>query len=539
MRQYADLAAETICCIIVSIAACAEPRICPATYTHLVAKATSQGRELPVDDIPDAADSQLLNHIGKCLPILADLSRSDLLLYLPVEEHAAVVALQSRPHSIFPMYAEDLVGTRVTSQTAPWVFPVLRGIGLPRGAQSGMVKNAPIVREVLPVLGHAGRAIAALSIETNLLAYERHRRRAKAFRRALQQFQEMVLRGELTGAERLSPFGEHDGVLLVNAQRTIQYASGIAANLFRRIGYMGNLVRRSVYSLDTADAELVDEALSQGACVEREKEEHGRILVRKALPICRHRVWWRPIANCGADPQTPAPSGRMPVGVMVTLHDATSARDKDRELKAKMVMIQEVHHRVKNNLQSIASLLRLQARRTPSPEVETALLDTVNRILSVAVVHEFLSYDTGGVINLLEISQRIAGQMSSVLDSSKSIQFQVSGPSIFLSSQQATACALVINELLQNALEHGFESRSQGTISIDLTDDGEWVGIGVGDDGAGLPGEFELDTGRGLGLRIVQSLVEGDLKGRFELRRDRGVRAVVTFPKTLLGGAGS
>jgi two-component sensor histidine kinase len=491
-----------------------------------------------VDDIPNAADSQLLNRIGKCLPILADLSRSDLLLYLPAED-GAIVAQQGRPHSIFPMYAEDLVGSRSSPQAAPWVLAALGGVRPQRGAHRGTVKNAPIVREVLPVLGQGGRAIAALSIETNLLAYERHRRRAKAFRRALQQLQEMVLRGELTGTEELSPFGEHDGILLVNAQHMVQYTSGIAANLFRRIGHMDNLVRRSVYSMETADAEVVDEALSRGVCVEREKEEHGRIFIRKALPIYVHRAWWSPLSGRGSDPEIPAPPGAVPVGILVTLHDATSARDKERELRAKMVMIQEVHHRVKNNLQSIASLLRMQARRTTSSEVETALLDTVNRILSVAVVHEFLSYDTGGVINLLEIAQRIAGQMSqSVLDPSKSIQLQVSGPGIYLSSQQATACALVINELLENALQHGFESRSQGKISIELTDDGEWVGIHIGDDGAGLPGEFNLSAGSGLGLRIVQSLVEGDLKGRFEMRSDRGARAIVTFPKTLLGGAG-
>ncbi len=346
------------------------------------------------------------------------------------------------------------------------------------------------------------------------------------------------MRGELAGADGLSPFGEHDGILLVNAQRTVLYTSGIAANLYRRIGHMGDLVRRSVYSLETADAEVVDEALSRGECVEREKEEHGRIFIRKALPIYVRRTWWWGLSRRRADPETPAPPGSVVAGVLVTLHDATSARDKERELKAKMVMIQEVHHRVKNNLQSIASLLRLQARRTTSSEVQTALSDTVNRILTVAVVHEFLSYDTGGVINLLEIAQRIASQMSqSVVDPSKSIQFQVIGPSIYLSSQQATACALVINELLQNALEHGFESRSKGKIGIELTDDGEWVGIHIGDDGAGLPGEFNLGAGSGLGLRIVQSLVEGDLKGKFEMRSDRGARAIVTFPKTLLGGA--
>lgn len=493
----------------------------------------------PVDVNLSEEDTQLLNQIRATLPILADLSRSDLLLYVPSGAREAVVTDQARPHSIFPMYADNTVGTRVDGLTAPWVFNALSKARLRRGVQSGTARDAPIVREALPVLGkHHGHAIAVLCVETNLLAYERHRRRAKPFRLALQQIQEMVLRGELLEAETLSAFGEHDGIVLVDMRRAIQYTSGIATNLFRRIGYMGDLLHRSVYSLETADAEMVDEALSRGVCIEREKDEHGRIWIRKAIPIYVHKSWWQWLARRHVDPEVPCPAGSVPIGVLLTVHDETSARNKERELKAKMVMIQEIHHRVKNNLQSIASLLRLQSRRSSSSEVQQALTDTVNRILSVAVVHEFLSYDKGGVINLLEIAQRIANQMTqSVVDPSKSIQIRVTGSGIYLSSQQATACALVVNELLQNALEHGFERRNEGTISVDLSDDGEWVGIEIYDDGTGLPEEFNLGEDSGLGLRIVKSLVESDLKGKFRIVGEHGVRAAVTFPKTSLGGA--
>ncbi len=483
------------------------------------------------------ADVNLLHCIRKALPILADLSRSDLLLYLPTGAQEAAVWAQAKPHSIFPIYEEDLVGQRVDVQQAPWVFRAWSNTRIRRGVQAGTVRDAPIVREVLPVLS-SGRTIAALSIETNLLAHERHRRRSLAFRRALQQLQEMALRGELANAEQLSPFGEHDGILVVDLQRRIRYTSGIAANLYRHIGYMGRLLHRSVYSLETADAELVDEALSRGACLEREKEEHGRIWIRKAIPLYVRRGGWTSLLR--SLPELPSPPGSVPAGVVLTIHDATEARDKERELKAKLAMIQEIHHRVKNNLQAIASLLRLQMRRTDLAEVRQALLETVNRILSVAVVHEFLSYNSASVINLRDVVQRIADQMAqSVVDPSKSIQFRLSGPSIYLSSQQATACALVINELLQNAVEHGYEQRNAGVITIDLVDDGEWVNMAIGDDGAGLPGEFDLDEHGGLGLRIVRTLVEGDLKGDFELLGEKGVRAVVAFPKTSLGGVKS
>ena len=484
------------------------------------------------------ADVNLLTNIRKALPILSDLSRSDLLLYLPVGTQEALVSDQARPHSIFPVYEEDLVGRRMDVHQAPWVFQALSSTRLRRGVQSGTVRDAPIVREPLPVLGSEGRAIAVVSIETNLLAHERHRRRTPAFRRALQQLQEMALRGELVNAEELSPFGEHDGIVVVDLQRRIQYVSGIAANLYRRIGYMGSLVHRSVYDLETADAELVDEALNSGMCIEWEKEEQGRIWVRKAIPLYVRRSWWASLLRRPLD--VLSSTGSVPVGVMWTVHDATEARDKEQELKAKLAMIQEVHHRVKNSLQSIASLLRLQARRADVAEVRQALLETVNRILSVAVVHEFFSYNSISVINLRDVAQRILDQMAeSVMDPGKSIQFRLTGPGIYLSSQQATACALVINELLLNSVEHGYEHRDVGLVTIDLADDGEWVNIEVGDDGTGLPAEFDLDEHGGLGLRIVRTLVQGDLKGNFELRGEKGVRAIVAFPKTSLGGAKS
>ena len=481
------------------------------------------------------ADAHLLDNVRKTLPILSDLSRSDLLLYVPSGSDEALISDQARPRSIFPLYEENLVGRRVDSHAAPWVFRALASTRLRRGVQEGTVRDAPIVREALPVLGDQGRAIAALSIETNLLAHERHRRRSRVFQRALQQLQDMALRGELANLEGLSPFGEHDGIVVVDPQRRIQYMSGIAANLYRRIGHMGNLQRRSVYEIETADAELLNEALNSGTCLEREREEHGRIWVRKVIPLyARRQRWLFPLRWA---PDMPCPPGCVPVGAIWTVHDATEARDKERELKAKMAMVQEIHHRVKNNLQVIASLLRLQARRASSAEVEQALAGTVNRILSVAVVHEFLSYDSASVINLREVAQRIVDQMAqSVMDPNKHIEFQLAGPGVYLPSQQATACALVINELLLNAVEHGYEQRDIGVIAIDLADDGEWVTIQVGDDGAGLPGDFDVDEHGGLGLRIVRTLVQGDLRGRFELHSDKGVRAVVAFPKTSLGG---
>jgi two-component sensor histidine kinase len=201
-------------------------------------------------------------------------------------------------------------------------------------------------------------------------------------------------------------------------------------------------------------------------------------------------------------------------------------------------MIQEIHHRVKNNMQTVASLLRLQSRRAESEETQRALREGINRILSVAVIHEFLAHQEARVINIRDVSLRIIHQIrEGVLDDEAAIRLDLQGPNIYLPTQPATVCALVINELLLNALEHGYARQEGGTVTVNLGDDGDQITISVDDDGSGLPEGFDLTQTRSLGLQIVSKLAQGDLKGDFELcSKDRGVSAIVTFPKHSQGG---
>jgi two-component sensor histidine kinase len=219
-------------------------------------------------------------------------------------------------------------------------------------------------------------------------------------------------------------------------------------------------------------------------------------------------------------------------GALIMVHDATAERQKRQELEIKTTMIQEVHHRVKNNLQTIAATLRMQVRRTQDPAVADALSEAVGRILSVAVIHEFLSLKESQTINIRDVSQRIVGQNRGIMVPGKQISFSVEGPAIYLPSQQATSCALVVNELVQNALKHGFGGRDQGHIRILLTDGGDQVRLEIRDNGTPLPADFDLDKSNSMGLQIVRTLVEGDLRGtvRMENQGDEVV-AAVSFPK--------
>jgi two-component sensor histidine kinase len=479
-----------------------------------------------IEELPALADEerQLLDRVIVSLPLMADLSRSDLLVYRAVASDRAVVIAHARPHSVSSIHADIQVGVISTRREFPLVLRVLAG-QRESGTASLEHPSGSVLKDVWAIRSAVGAIVAALCIETTAVEAARHHRRSPVFRSALRDLQTMLVRGEITGAESLSSFGEHDGIMFVDDKRQIRYVSGVADHLYRKLGHAESLLRHSITSLGTNEISYFA-ALENGRCVELETREGQLIWIRKGLPVRETQKTGPPSAG----EQTPWK------GILLTVSDVTDIRRREQELRVKAAMIQEIHHRVKNNLQTIASLLRMQGRRIKDEEARQLLDEGVSRILSVAVVHEFLSHDEGSVINIREVAQRIINHtVQGILDPGKGIHLALRGKGFSLVAQQATACSLVINELLQNAVEHGFADRSGGTIVVNLADeDGDAV-IEIADDGEGLPPGFDLDRSSSLGLRIVQTLVREDLKGTFNITdsttNDRGVRALVRFPR--------
>jgi len=476
-------------------------------------------------------DRALLEKIGAALPILSDVCRADLLLYCRAGEGQAKVVGQFKPHSVSSLYEENRIGARVSADECPEVLQALDGRGRPLGVHTVEVRGATIARQVAPVYRGRDEIIAVLGIDSYWLAYERHRRRSAAFQDAVKELIYMVLRGELEGTEDLTPFGEHDGLMFVGADERVEYMSGIALSMYRRLGFRDSLVGVPVDQLDTADCELVRQVMGGRRPVERTDEQYGLTWVRKGLPINSPRGTQIPVVgrwlgrHPAHDPE--------PYGVLIALHDATEALEAQRELESKTALIREVHHRVKNNLQVIASLMRIQSRRVQTEEARAVLEESVSRILSVAVVHEFLSQNAQGSINLYEVANRILAQVErGLIAPDRHVRLAVRGSAIWLPAERATQCALVINELVQNAIEHGIAGQDEGVVEVELVDEGELVEIVVSDSGVGLPDDFALDTHSHLGLRIVRSMVERDLRGRLEMHSAAaGTRAVVQFDK--------
>jgi two-component sensor histidine kinase/putative methionine-R-sulfoxide reductase with GAF domain len=306
--------------------------------------------------------------------------------------------------------------------------------------------------------------------------------------------------------------------------QTIEHAQ-LYAQAQRRVNELEALAR---ISEAVSESLYVEESLE--AIVETTMEAVGA--TGAALVLEDGRIAW-PDGRAGIHAvRLPLRWKRRQIGELVCDRD-TPFNDEDRALLASIahhaavalehgravmrgVLAQEIHHRVKNNLQTVASLLRLQARST-TVDPRRALEDSVNRILAIAAVHEVLTEQRDEVVELRELLDRLRAMLVQGLAAGKQVEANLEPVS--LAGNRATALALVFSELLQTALEHGGQA-----VRIELARrDGEVV-LAIADDGDGIRGE------PGTGLSIVRALVRDELQGRLELRNDGGMRAEVVFP---------
>jgi two-component sensor histidine kinase len=473
-----------------------------------------------------ADDRVILEKVAGHLPLLADLTHADAVLFARVADHAVVIA-QAQPVPVPSPYALPVeVGRTMTREEAPQVFRVLMDSHRNQ-VSTTVIRGAPVLQEVFAIRNARGEAIGALRSEMLLIEHERQRKRHAVFRRAIARARDLIVAGRMSGGEKLGRLGVHDGVMVIDSTGRIEYLSAPAEHLYRRLGYADNLVKTQLQELETNEY-ICFKAMELGVCLELRVQEHDLVWIKRVVPLVSSEDAGWPARLIGR--------GSVITGALVAIQDVTDELQNEQELRIKTAMIQEIHHRVKNNLQTIAALLRLQARRTQNAEVADQLRESVGRIISIAVVHEFLSHEENSVINIHEVSNRILAEVrNGVLDHNRPISLSLEGSRSFqLPAQQATSSALIINELVQNAVEHAFVGRPGGSIVVRLIEQGDSLCIEIQDDGRGLPPEFDALRQGGLGLQIVRSLVREDLKGEFELLRTTngdGVHAVVSFPR--------
>lgn len=311
-----------------------------------------------------------------------------------------------------------------------------------------------------------------------------------------------------------------DGLIRLDAEGIVQYASPNALSAYHRLGLAADLVG---HHLGKTTAELapsrgpVDEALAKVASGwaprEFEIESPDGVIQLRAIPL--------------------KPKGTR-VGSLVLLRDVTELRRRERELITKDATIREIHHRVKNNLQTVAALLRLQARRIESDRGREALEEAVRRVGSIAIVHETLSQNLDERVEFDEIADRVLAMVAEI--SPGKVVGRRTGRFGILDAEVATPLSMVLTEILQNALEHGFREGDRGTVEVSAVRGGSTkearLLVTVQDDGIGLPEGFDPHRSGNLGLQIVRTLVEGELGGTFDMVRapERGTQVVLDIP---------
>ncbi|MCG9894731.1 MAG: sensor histidine kinase, partial [Fimbriimonadaceae bacterium] len=191
------------------------------------------------------------------------------------------------------------------------------------------------------------------------------------------------------------------------------------------------------------------------------------------------------------------------------------------KLNVRSTLMQEMHHRVKNNLQQVASLLRIQIRQSELEETKQALSDSLARMLAIASVHELLSREDLDHVGLKELADTLAHHVQqSVLSPEMNIRFFVRGDNVYLNTAQATQVALIMNELIGNAVEHGFAGSREGEIHVSIEEKNGEIGLWVSNNGVPLPEEFDCTQGH-LGLKIIDSLTKS-LGGSFTMENRLG-----------------
>lgn len=217
------------------------------------------------------------------------------------------------------------------------------------------------------------------------------------------------------------------------------------------------------------------------------------------------------------------------MALLTTLANQTALAIENARLVTSAAVVREMHHRIKNNLQTVAMLMQLQLPDADRLETRRVLLTNIHRIRSIAAVHEILSEQGFRLVNVREVLDRIARTtMTGLARPNQDVEIAVRGDNLQLPSRAATALAVVVNELIQNSLEHAFVGRRAGKIDISLARTPDALMILVSDDGIGLPDEI----GRSLGLEIAGTLIADDLNGELLFNRlPAGTEACIRLPR--------
>jgi two-component system, sensor histidine kinase PdtaS len=467
--------------------------------------------------------------------LLADLSFADFMLWIPLPDPAAagqpagavvrfLCVAQARPTTAPTAHPEDAVGSTIEEVEHGQLRRAIVDRRICREDDPRWQHGVPVRRETIPVVRDEV-VLAVLSRDTNLAVARVPSPLEIAYLGGAADLCQMVADGTFPASEAQVDTQTNprvgDGLIRLDSGGRVVFASPNALSAYHRMGYASDLTGAVLSSVtrplvrDPFDAsEVVSRirsALDGKPSLRMELEAGGAATLLRAMPL--------------------RPRGA-PAGALVLVRDVTEVKRRDRALLTKDATIREIHHRVKNNLQTVAALLRLQSRRTTSPEARLALAESVRRVTSIALVHETMSMSVDERLDLDEVVDRVIPMLGEVAATESVVSLRREGSFGVVAAALATPLVMVLTELVHNALAHAYHPGARGEVVVSVRRTAGWLDVTVSDDGRGLPKGFSLERSQGLGLQIVRTLVDSELDASLSMRprQPRGTDAVLRVP---------
>ncbi len=458
--------------------------------------------------------------------LLSDLSFADLVLWVPLRKDIKswptgyVAVAHIRPTTAATLFPHDVIGEEISHGSRPHIDQALSGAEIVRDTQPEPMGEFMVKEETIPVIVD-DQVIGVISRHRNSELMRQPSRLELNYREIAHNLYRMITEGTFPYPDAGSLFDPAprvgDGLIRLDVNGIVSYASPNARSAFSRLGWMseleGHVLGEVAQSLARVRPDAHEETIALGltgkALKRVEIENIGGTIDFTVLPLLQ--------------------SGDR-IGAIVMLNNVTELRRRERELVTKDATIREIHHRVKNNLQTVSALLRLQARRIEDPGASAALNEAVRRIASIALVHETLSSSRDSSVAFDEVLDSLVSHALELSPRMNELKIERTGKLGSLEPRIATPLALVITELIHNALEHGLAEEGLA-LGIHVSSNGSELSVTISDDGVGFPEGFDISTSPNLGLQIVRTLTENELRGNLQLISDeKETRAVLTFP---------
>lgn len=440
----------------------------------------------------DLADEDInkLEAMGECLQAIANAEEADVFIdCLTRTKDKAIVVAEARPHIASSMYLGSVVGKYAFQNNEPAVIRSLE-LGVATNSMKAITQeNKSVVQSVTPIQNH-GRTIGVIIIEKDITEKVEETKQIKVLAEGYDKLISAIM-VELENPECLAEYID-EGIIMVDSLGIVRFRNNIAKYIYENIGYKQEIIGMD-YSNICLDNRSFQEVMDGSVYQSRE--------VRIGKSYFKLKIILLNKSDCK---------------LVIMIKDMTLMKEKEKELILKSVAIKEIHHRVKNNLQTIASLLRLQSRRSEIDETKEVINEAMNRILSIASTHELLAQEGLDEVYIMEVIGNIKNNaLRCFADKGQDVTVEIEGDDFKVSADTSTSVALIINELLQNSMKYAFKGRERGEIKIVIKQGLTYSNIYVIDDGIGF--ERKNVRKKSLGLSIVERTVTGKLHGNISI----------------------